>query len=122
MTLRYLPSPALSRRHLLIGSTSTLSLWLLGCGGGRPSAADREADESWAGSLLDPPFTKPDVRFTDFHSAGPMCSPTRAAMLTGQYQQRFGARIHALNAPVGPDGQKPGQHVADDQLCVHAET
>ena len=27
---------------------------------------------------------------TDFHSAGPMCSPTRAAMLTGQYQQRFG--------------------------------
>lgn len=30
------------------------------------------------------------VRFTDFHSAGPMCSPTRAAMLTGLYQQRFG--------------------------------
>lgn len=30
------------------------------------------------------------VRFTDFHSAGPMCSPTRASMLTGQYQQRFG--------------------------------
>ena len=31
------------------------------------------------------------LRFTDFHSAGPMCSPTRAAMLTGQYQQRFGS-------------------------------
>lgn len=30
------------------------------------------------------------LRFTDFHSAGPMCTPTRAAMLTGQYQQRFG--------------------------------
>ena len=30
------------------------------------------------------------LRFTDFHAAGPMCSPTRAAMLTGQYQQRFG--------------------------------
>ncbi len=30
------------------------------------------------------------LRFKDFHSAGPMCSPTRAAMLTGQYQQRFG--------------------------------
>ncbi len=30
------------------------------------------------------------LRFPNFHSAGPMCSPTRAAMLTGQYQQRFG--------------------------------
>ncbi len=30
------------------------------------------------------------LRFTDFHAAGPMCSPTRAAMLTGLYQQRFG--------------------------------
>jgi len=30
------------------------------------------------------------LRFTDFHSAGPMCTPTRAAMLTGLYQQRFG--------------------------------
>ncbi len=30
------------------------------------------------------------IRFNDFHSAGPLCSPTRAAMLTGQYQQRFG--------------------------------
>lgn len=30
------------------------------------------------------------IRFTDFHSAGPMCTPTRAAMLTGLYQQRFG--------------------------------
>lgn len=30
------------------------------------------------------------IRFTDFHSAGPMCSPTRAAILTGRYQQRFG--------------------------------
>ncbi len=30
------------------------------------------------------------MRFTDFHSNGPMCSPTRAALLTGRYQQRFG--------------------------------
>lgn len=30
------------------------------------------------------------IRFTDFHSAGSMCTPTRVAMLTGQYQQRFG--------------------------------
>lgn len=30
------------------------------------------------------------IRFTDFHSNGPVCSPTRAALLTGNYQQRAG--------------------------------
>jgi arylsulfatase A len=30
------------------------------------------------------------MKFTDFHSNGPMCSPTRASLLTGQYQNRFG--------------------------------
>ena len=33
------------------------------------------------------------LRFTDFHSNGPMCTPTRAAMLTGRYQQRFGKKF-----------------------------
>lgn len=28
------------------------------------------------------------LRFTDFHSSGPVCSPTRAGLLTGRYQQR----------------------------------
>lgn len=30
------------------------------------------------------------IRLTDFHSNGPVCSPTRAALLTGRYQQRSG--------------------------------
>lgn len=30
------------------------------------------------------------VRFTDFHSNGAECTPTRAALLTGRYQQRVG--------------------------------
>jgi arylsulfatase A-like enzyme len=30
------------------------------------------------------------IRFTDFHSNGAVCSPTRAALLTGRYQQRSG--------------------------------
>ncbi len=30
------------------------------------------------------------MRFTDFHSSGPVCSPTRAGLLTGRYQQRAG--------------------------------
>ncbi len=35
-------------------------------------------------------LAKEGMRFTDFHSNGPMCSPTRAALLTGRYQQRCG--------------------------------
>jgi len=30
------------------------------------------------------------IRFTDFHSNGAVCSPTRAALMTGKYQQRTG--------------------------------
>jgi arylsulfatase A-like enzyme len=30
------------------------------------------------------------VRFTDGYVSGPVCSPTRAGLLTGRYQQRFG--------------------------------
>ncbi|QDU61191.1 Arylsulfatase [Planctomycetes bacterium Pan216] len=30
------------------------------------------------------------LRLTDFHVSGPVCSPTRAGLLTGRYQQRCG--------------------------------
>lgn len=30
------------------------------------------------------------IQFMDFHSNGPVCTPTRAAFLTGRYQQRSG--------------------------------
>ena len=30
------------------------------------------------------------LKFLDFHSSGPVCSPTRAGLLTGRYQQRAG--------------------------------
>ncbi|MCB1079616.1 MAG: sulfatase-like hydrolase/transferase, partial [Verrucomicrobiae bacterium] len=36
-------------------------------------------------------LAKGGLRFTDFHTGGAMCSPTRASMLTGCYPQRFGA-------------------------------
>ncbi len=35
-------------------------------------------------------LAKDGIRFTDFHSNGAVCSPTRAALLTGRYQQRTG--------------------------------
>lgn len=36
-------------------------------------------------------LAKGGLRFTDYHTGGAMCSPTRASMLTGCYPQRFGA-------------------------------
>lgn len=35
------------------------------------------------------------LRFMDFHSNGPMCTPTRAALLTGRYPQRFGTNFES---------------------------
>jgi arylsulfatase A-like enzyme len=45
------------------------------------------------------------LRCTDFHANGPMCSPTRAALLTGCYQQRFGPRF---DSALGGQAGKPG--------------
>ena len=48
------------------------------------------------------------MTFTDFHSNGPMCSPTRAALLTGQYQHRFGRIFEsALSAKAHADTGLP---------------
>ena len=41
-------------------------------------------------------LAKEGVRFTDFYANGPTCTPTRAALITGRYQQRF-----ALERPLG---------------------
>jgi arylsulfatase A len=35
-------------------------------------------------------LAKQGMKFTDYHSNGSVCSPTRAALMTGRYQQRVG--------------------------------
>jgi len=45
-------------------------------------------------------LAKGGMRFTDYHSNGAVCSPTRAALLTGRYQQRCG--IDAVVTAKGP--------------------
>lgn len=47
------------------------------------------------------------IRFTDFHSNGPMCSPTRAALLTGLYQNRFGRVFESALSPKNSDKGLP---------------
>ena len=43
------------------------------------------------------------MKFTDYHSNGPVCSPTRTALLTGRYQQRAG--IEGVIYAQGPTRQ-----------------
>ena len=48
------------------------------------------------------------LRFTDFHSNGPMCSATRASLITGKYQHRFGRGFEgALSQRTQYDGGLP---------------
>jgi arylsulfatase A-like enzyme len=55
------------------------------------------------------------VRFTSGYVSGPYCSPTRAALLTGRYQTRFG---HEFN----PDGGGNGLPLTEKTLADRLKT
>jgi arylsulfatase A len=55
----------------------------LGCG-------DMSLYDGWVKTPCIDRMASEGVRFTDFHSNSSVCSPTRAALLTGRYQQRVG--------------------------------
>ena len=55
----------------------------LGCG-------DMSLYNGWIRTPRIDQMAQEGVRFTDFHSNSSVCSPTRAALLTGRYQQRVG--------------------------------
>jgi arylsulfatase A-like enzyme len=45
-------------------------------------------------------LAKHGVKFTNGYVSAPVCSPTRAGLMTGRYQQRFG---HEFNSGAAPD-------------------
>lgn len=45
------------------------------------------------------------LKFTDFHSSGVVCSPTRAGLMTGRYQQRAG-----VPGVINADPKRPVHH------------
>lgn len=53
------------------------------------------------------------VRFTNGYVTGPYCSPTRAGLLTGRYQQRFG---HEFNPGGAMQGMPVGEQTIADRL------
>ncbi len=53
------------------------------------------------------------VRFTNGYVSGPYCSPTRAGLLTGRYQQRFG---HEFNPGGGEQGLPLTEKTLADRL------
>lgn len=55
-------------------------------------------------------LAKSGVKFTSGYVTGPYCSPTRAGLLTGRYQQRFG---HEFN----PGGAQSGLPVTESTIA-----
>jgi len=53
------------------------------------------------------------VRFTDFYANGAICSPTRAAFLTGRYQQRVGMENALYYQEKGRGLPAEGETIAD---------
>ena len=58
-------------------------------------------------------LAKSGVRFTSGYVTGPYCSPTRAAMLTGRYQTRFG---HEFNPAGGTAGMPVSETTIADRI------
>ena len=104
------------------------ALLLVGCS--TPSADDERplnfvvimaddlgyGDLSTYGGWIDTPsldrMAAEGLKFTDFHSNGAVCSPTRAALMTGRYQQRAGVPIVIFapeDRPTHVDGLQDGE-------------
>ncbi|MCB1276761.1 sulfatase [Prosthecobacter sp.] len=53
------------------------------------------------------------VRFTDFYANGSVCTPTRAAFMTGRYQQRIGLEDAVTYQEMGRGLPEKGETIAD---------
>lgn len=52
-------------------------------------------------------LAKNGVRFTNGYVSGPVCSPTRAGLMTGRYQQRFGHEFNPGAQFTNPETNEP---------------
>ena len=92
--------------------------------GGKPNIVFIIADDLGYGDISSygGPVSTPNIdalaaaglRFTDFHSNGPVCTPTRAALMTGRYQQR--AKLEYALAASPDVGLDPNQIALSDVM------
>ena len=117
------PAASTSRRSFLAGAAATFAS--LGLAQSRPPniiiifADDLGyGDLSCYGSSISTPnldrMAKDGVRFTNFYSASPVCSPSRAAMLTGRYPNRVG--VPRVLDPESTDGLALSETTMADML------
>jgi arylsulfatase A-like enzyme len=93
--------PESARPDIVLIVLDDLGYGDLGCFGGddiRTPNIDRLAREG--------------VKLTDFYANGPVCTPTRAALMTGRYQQRVG-----LEWAISPGDKEPGLPVEEGSLA-----
>jgi arylsulfatase A-like enzyme len=72
-----------------------------------------------ASDLLTPhidALAREGVRFPNGYVSGPVCAPTRAGLLTGRYQQRFGFEFNAPEARAADYGLPPGEATLAERL------
>ncbi len=61
-------------------------------------------------------MAKEGMRFTDFYVASPVCTPSRAALLTGKYPKRLGMAKGVLFPHSGDNGLDPNEITIADHL------
>lgn len=79
------------------------------------------SDVSYNGSMV---YETPNVdkltgqgmTFSDFYTAGPVCSPTRSSILTGKYTARTGITTYLLSPERDPDYVTP--HLPLDEFTI----
>jgi arylsulfatase A len=75
-----------------------------------------------AGDIITPnmdALARSGVRFTQFYAGSPVCSPSRATLLTGRYPQRAGLATNAGSQPGDKQGM-PGEQVTVAEMLKAA--